>query len=91
MSDDEPERYHGLLPVIGPLREPSNRSGVHPLGCSHQAPESCRWCDGQSVEDGEYRSASAAERRAYDRGLAEWRRRFDAAAPTESDIDGSAA
>lgn len=40
-----------LWPVIGPLVEPDNRSGVHYPTCPHVAPWSCPKCDGTHPTD----------------------------------------
>ncbi|HEY4421018.1 MAG TPA: hypothetical protein VGN22_15955 [Pseudonocardia sp.] len=45
--DDHVFPLTGVLPVIGPLRQLANGSGVTWAGtCTHQAPDSCPDCDG---------------------------------------------
>jgi hypothetical protein len=42
------------------------------IPCTHQAPESCRECDGAYAEEAEYWTAMSEQRQQHNRALTRW-------------------
>lgn len=65
-----------VLPVIGPLWQPTCRSGVtwgrsdsHRCQCDHTSGQSCRLCDGTASDDAEQRRAERDADRAREQRM----------------------